>query len=104
MSLIAAMQDVTITKVIDGVKGSDIADKAKPIGKGKEYLSGGEMGAWRSHVDAFKWIVDQRIGTALILEDDVDWYVLFWELEAMNFLTWLDAGIFILRKNSTCSL
>lgn len=75
MSLIAASQDIKITTVINGVKASDIADKAKPIGKGKEYLSGGEMGAWRSHIDAFKWIVDQRIETALILEDDVDWYV-----------------------------
>jgi len=75
VSLIASAQGVQITKLINAVKGSEVAAKAKPAGSGKQKLKDGEIGAWRSHIDAFKWIVDNGIETALILEDDIDWYV-----------------------------
>lgn len=35
----------------------------------------GPIGGWRAHVDAWQKVVNERISTALILEDDSDWDV-----------------------------
>jgi len=32
-----------------------------------------QWGCWRSHADVWKRVVDEKLETALILEDDVDW-------------------------------
>lgn len=73
ISLITSSVDIKITKVVSAVKGEDISEKAMPGGSAKAILPKPYLGSWRSHMDAFKFIVDNRIQTALIIEDDVDW-------------------------------
>lgn len=73
VSLICSLSDISITHTVDGVRGEDISNKSKPDGTAKQDLRPAEMGAWRSHMDTFKWIVDNKIETALVFEDDVDW-------------------------------
>lgn len=74
MSLLTSLYNVSITHTVDAVRGSDISEKALPFGEAKKTQDTGHMGSWRSHMDIFKYIVDNRIETALVLEDDVDWY------------------------------
>lgn len=73
VSLIGSLSGITITKVFAAVKGEDVSEKAKPIGNDK--IDQSHLGSWRTHVDAFRYVVDNNIETALILEDDVDWDV-----------------------------
>lgn len=72
VSLISSISGITITTVLDAVKGEDVSEKAKPLGN--KLIDQAHLGSWRSHVDAFRYIVDNKIETALLLEDDVDWY------------------------------
>lgn len=62
--------------IVDGVKPSDIPSQALPAGgwtgaPGKP----GEVGCWRSHMDALQTVVNERLETALIFEADNDWDV-----------------------------
>lgn len=64
--------------MVPGVRGKDIAEKARPVGS--EDLTTGALGTWRAHANAWKVyppfifdvngkrIVDGGIETALILE------------------------------------
>ncbi|KAM3414313.1 hypothetical protein BST61_g10964 [Cercospora zeina] len=47
--------------------------KAQPPGWQEANLNGGGAGAWRSHMNVIRTIVEQNISSALILEDDADW-------------------------------
>ncbi|KAF3925863.1 hypothetical protein ABW20_dc0103961 [Dactylellina cionopaga] len=73
VSLIASQAGLRVTHVIDAVRGEDIHQKAYPYGKARSELPLPYLGSWRSHMDAFKYIIDNRIETALLIEDDVDW-------------------------------
>ena len=72
MSLIASASDIEITKHIRASRGSDVSLKARPPGDAD--IAEGYWGSWRTHMDALRYVVDNHIETALILEDDVDWY------------------------------
>ncbi|KAK5079141.1 hypothetical protein LTR64_002438 [Lithohypha guttulata] len=56
---------------IDGVKPSDISEKAMPPNPG--IGDGGARGAWRGHMNALRKVVAEGIGSALIAEEDFDW-------------------------------
>ncbi|KAL3428414.1 glycosyltransferase family 25 protein [Phlyctema vagabunda] len=73
VSLIASTSNITVTHTVAAVRGENILEKAKPYGKAIAELDDGHWGSWRSHLDALKYMVDNRIETALIVEDDVDW-------------------------------
>lgn len=73
VSLIAATSGVQISHVIEAVKGDQISEKAYPPGRPE--LSMQYLGSWRTHMTALKYVVDHGLETALLLEDDVDWYV-----------------------------
>ncbi|KAK9322268.1 hypothetical protein V1517DRAFT_323911 [Lipomyces orientalis] len=77
IALIASQCDIRISHVIPGVISEEINEKAYPYGRGLEKLLTPQympyLGSWRSHMNAFKYIIDNKIETALILEDDVDW-------------------------------
>ena len=75
VSLIASRSGIQITKQIDAVHGEDIHYKARPFGKANSTIMDGYIGSWRTHMNALKYVVDQRLETALIIEDDVDWDV-----------------------------
>jgi len=57
----------------NAIKGEDVLTKALP--PGMDSLKGGELGCWRGHINALSTIVEKRISTALIMEDDADWDV-----------------------------
>lgn len=76
ISLIAAKTGMQITKQIDSIHGEDIHYKARPYGQANSTIMDGYIGSWRTHMNALKYVVDQRLETALIIEDDVDWYVM----------------------------
>lgn len=73
ISLLTSLSSISITHTVAAVNGDVIVDKAKPYGKARTELDAAHFGSWRSHMDALKYVVDNRIETALILEDDVDW-------------------------------
>ncbi|KAK9446752.1 uncharacterized protein V1518DRAFT_422968 [Limtongia smithiae] len=79
VALMCSLTDIKISRTIDGVQTQDIARKAYPNGPGLKKLLTDKykpyVGSWRSHMDVLRYIVDNRIETALILEDDVDWDV-----------------------------
>ncbi|KAK9478298.1 hypothetical protein V1514DRAFT_307396 [Lipomyces japonicus] len=71
MNLLASMSDVQL-KLIPGVRGEDVHEKARPDGSN---LKPSALGCWRAHVDTWRHIIENNIQTALILEDDIDWDV-----------------------------
>ncbi|KAH7029497.1 uncharacterized protein B0I36DRAFT_133280 [Microdochium trichocladiopsis] len=75
LSLMSALTGFTISW-IDGVRGATVPDKALPIGwDRKGGMSDTNLGSWRGHMNAMRRIVDERISSALIMEDDMDWDV-----------------------------
>jgi len=68
----ASLTNITF-KLSAGVRGDTISDKAKPYGM--EKLRPAEVGAWRAHLNVLQKMVENRISSALILEDDADWDV-----------------------------
>ncbi|PYI09564.1 hypothetical protein BO78DRAFT_308143 [Aspergillus sclerotiicarbonarius CBS 121057] len=63
---------------VDGVSSEDMSPKAYPPRfdeADRPRMLPGEIGSWRAHVNAMQRIVAERLSTALILEDDVDWDV-----------------------------
>ncbi|TPX09593.1 uncharacterized protein E0L32_009194 [Thyridium curvatum] len=60
---------------IDGVRGTDIPDKAVPFGVDRKKLMETNLGSWRGHMNAVRRMVEEGIESALIMEDDMDWDV-----------------------------
>ncbi|KAI9729348.1 MAG: hypothetical protein M1834_006871 [Cirrosporium novae-zelandiae] len=56
-----------------GVKGSEVPDKAVPFGTNRSLIWETNVGSWRGHMNAIRTIVEEPLGSALIIEDDVDW-------------------------------
>lgn len=74
MALQAALSNLEID-FVDGVKDSNVAEKAIPKAENVEHVRGPSLGSWRGHLNAIQHIVRQNLSSALILEDDVDWDV-----------------------------
>ncbi|KAL7621500.1 hypothetical protein AAE478_008824 [Parahypoxylon ruwenzoriense] len=55
---------------IDGVSGDQVPDDIVPV---SVRLSAGAKGSWRSHTNALRAVVEEKLGSALIVEDDIDW-------------------------------
>ncbi|KAM4060802.1 glycosyltransferase family 25 (LPS biosynthesis protein) domain-containing protein [Hirsutella rhossiliensis] len=73
MVLQAALSNIDID-FIDGVKDSDIPEKAIPKApENAHHIRGPALGSWRGHMNAIQQIVRQNLSSALVLEDDVDW-------------------------------
>ncbi|KAI9806597.1 MAG: hypothetical protein M1825_006054 [Sarcosagium campestre] len=75
MTLSASLSGLKIDW-ISAVRGSTLPDVALPFGAGRNEgsgLSDGNIGSWRSHMNAVRSIVENGYSSALILEDDVDW-------------------------------
>ncbi|KAG9251697.1 family 25 glycosyltransferase [Emericellopsis atlantica] len=60
---------------IDGVKPADLPSKAVPYGIDATKVGDNFLGSWRSHMNAIRFVVEAGVGSALIMEDDVDWDV-----------------------------
>lgn len=74
-TLIAQQTDVDIT-IVDGISPNDVPPQALPAG-GWSGAPGkpGEIGCWRSHMNALQTAVNEGLETALIFEADNDWDV-----------------------------
>ncbi|MCJ1272509.1 hypothetical protein MMC21_000295 [Puttea exsequens] len=60
----------------DAIKGSSMDTKAwSPHWNNKLNHSLGELGCWRSHLNAIQHVIDTDLSTALTIEDDSDWDV-----------------------------
>lgn len=76
MALIAAQSGIKLNKLIAGVPSADVHEKARPLtAHPKDDPKKPWLGVWRAHADAWRYIIDNDIQSALILEDDVDWDV-----------------------------
>jgi len=60
---------------IDGVYGKDIDEKALPQGMSTKHPGVNQIGCWRAHLDAMRYIVKNNIQSAVIMEDDANWDV-----------------------------
>ncbi|KAI0850260.1 glycosyltransferase family 25 protein [Daldinia vernicosa] len=60
---------------VDGVRGETVPDKAVPFGADRKKLWETNLGSWRGHMNAIRRIVEDDLGSALIMEDDMDWDV-----------------------------
>ncbi|KAL7945255.1 glycosyltransferase family 25 protein [Trichoderma barbatum] len=58
---------------VDGVKPSSIPNKALPYGIDPTAIQDNFLGSWRGHMNAIRQVVEQEAGSALIIEDDMDW-------------------------------
>ncbi|KAJ9497739.1 hypothetical protein LTR99_007372 [Exophiala xenobiotica] len=71
IGLQASVTDLSLTYET-GVYGADVPAEARPYGM---HRSSGEVGCWRSHLNIMQKMVQNRISSALIFEDDADWDV-----------------------------
>ncbi|KAI9650870.1 hypothetical protein NHQ30_000905 [Ciborinia camelliae] len=55
---------------VEGMKGDQIPDKARPPGL---TLKDGALGSWRGHMNVIRRIIENNLASAFIMEDDVDW-------------------------------
>jgi hypothetical protein len=62
-------------EVVPGMPGEDVPWKSLPKGYDTHPDSNGTIGAYRSLLNAVRSVVERRLTTALILEDDTDWDV-----------------------------
>ncbi|KAK9388143.1 hypothetical protein V1515DRAFT_597846 [Lipomyces mesembrius] len=69
MELLGSVYGINFT-YIPGVDGAEIAEKAKPLHS--YWLRPPELGCWRAHVDAWRYLLQSDFETLLVLEDDVD--------------------------------
>ncbi|KAI0195720.1 hypothetical protein EV127DRAFT_499616 [Xylaria flabelliformis] len=84
MTMAGAVSNLNLT-FLDGLRGDDSVtglssmgmstDKERPGTKSSHSASAGARGSWRSHMNAMQMIVAWDLGSALVLEDDVDWDV-----------------------------
>jgi hypothetical protein len=60
-------------EVIPGMRGEDVPWKSLPVSYDTHPDSNGTIGAYRSLLNAMRSVVERRLTTALIMEDDTDW-------------------------------
>ncbi|KAB8227543.1 glycosyltransferase family 25 protein [Aspergillus alliaceus] len=62
---------------LEGVRAAEIPPKALPAvwTEEKHRDKPAELGSWRAHMNALRHIVESRIGSAVLMEDDSDWDV-----------------------------
>ncbi|KAF1998377.1 glycosyltransferase family 25 protein [Amniculicola lignicola CBS 123094] len=96
MSLIAARAGLKLT-LIPGVTADSIHPKAMPPHIGNNNMTGTPaLGVWRAHANVWKYMLDNDVESALVIEDDVDFDVnikdimgkLNWQLRFNNTIRW----------------
>ncbi|KAK9234023.1 hypothetical protein V1525DRAFT_439805 [Lipomyces kononenkoae] len=74
MNLAASMSGFKL-RLIDGIDGTIVSAKAIPENDDMKWgaLKPSEIGCWRAHANAWRYILDSNMESALIVEDDIDW-------------------------------
>ncbi|KAK7202893.1 hypothetical protein BZA70DRAFT_86345 [Myxozyma melibiosi] len=73
MNLLASWTGIRL-RHLPGVDGSKIDEKAKPDFT-PEDMTTSVLGCWRAHANAWREMLDSKVETMLVLEDDIDWDV-----------------------------
>lgn len=74
MVLTAVQSGIKLSKMIAGVPSADVHEKARPLAAHpKDDPKKPWLGVWRAHANAWRYMIDNDIQSALIMEDDVDW-------------------------------
>ncbi|KAF7590709.1 hypothetical protein BBP40_002500 [Aspergillus hancockii] len=62
---------------LEGVRAADIPPKAYPAvwSEEKHRDKPAELGSWRAHMNVLRHIVENKISSAIVMEDDSDWDV-----------------------------
>lgn len=71
---VQAMASNITYKIVAGVDGESVPKKALPFTMDLKPV---EIGCWRAHMNVFEDMLDRRIATAIVFEDDADWEVAF---------------------------
>ncbi|KAI8624917.1 hypothetical protein F5Y19DRAFT_480155 [Xylariaceae sp. FL1651] len=83
MTLAGAVSNLSFT-FLEGLKGDQLppssfaassADRKQDRSRSSNSASAGAWGSWRAHMNALQTIINHDMGSALVLEDDVDWDV-----------------------------
>ncbi|KAK9350904.1 hypothetical protein V1505DRAFT_381669 [Lipomyces doorenjongii] len=74
MNLVASMSGLKL-RLINGVDGESMSLKAIPDNDDSKWapIRPTELGCWRAHADAWRYVIDSNMETVLIIEDDIDW-------------------------------
>ncbi|KAI9765215.1 MAG: hypothetical protein M1840_007707 [Geoglossum simile] len=73
LCLISAISSLKVTRIRASTP-SDIEDEPL-FDLEKSSLRPAEIACWRSHVNAWRHVIESGVETAVILEDDADWHV-----------------------------
>ncbi|KAF2799472.1 glycosyltransferase family 25 protein, partial [Melanomma pulvis-pyrius CBS 109.77] len=96
LSLVAAAAGLKLT-MMPGKTPDSIHPKAMPPHIGPHNMTGKAwLGVWRAHADVWRYIIDNNVQSALIIEDDVDFDVgikeimgnFNWQLRFNNTIRW----------------
>ncbi|KAI0878015.1 hypothetical protein GGS24DRAFT_48992 [Hypoxylon argillaceum] len=80
MTIAGAVSNFNLT-FLEGLTGDSVDSSSSTTKSGGRTAASshsalaGARGSWRSHMNALQTIVEQGLGSALVLEDDVDWDV-----------------------------
>ncbi|KAH7064182.1 hypothetical protein BKA63DRAFT_525983 [Paraphoma chrysanthemicola] len=74
LQVMAATTDIKL-EFSRAVRGEQVEEVALVFGRSTNEPSIGSRGSWRSHLNVIRSVVEHRLSTTLILEDDVDWDV-----------------------------
>ncbi|KAI1337225.1 glycosyltransferase family 25 protein [Xylariaceae sp. FL0016] len=95
IALAGAVSNLSIT-FLDGLTGDQVpGNVVSPDTQSLALQDSGARGSWRSHMNAIQAVVDQGLGSALIMEDDVDWDVRL----KKQLLTFADASRLWLKES-----
>ncbi|KAF2115868.1 hypothetical protein BDV96DRAFT_687040 [Lophiotrema nucula] len=86
LALLAAETGLRLT-MIPGISTDDMSEKGLPVTNNPTHDPHWPwVGIWRAHANAWRYIIDNDLGSTLILEDDVDWDVYI--KDVMGLLNW----------------
>lgn len=94
----AQLSNITWTQMW-GVEGQDVPEKAMPYGMTYEKIGKNGVGSWRAHLNALRYVVKNKLESAIIFEDDADWDVSL----RYQLVQYAKASRYILRQNGTSS-
>jgi hypothetical protein len=65
----------TMYTLHDQLISLQVANITIPLSEGQSPPGEAAKGSWRAHLNAMQTVVEQELGSALVLEDDLDWDV-----------------------------
>ena len=95
-SVMTRLSNITYLPM-DGIVGTDVPEKALPMGMTYKTQSLSAIGSWRAHLNALRYVVQNNLQSAIIFEDDADWDVSL----RYQLVQYAKASRYILRQNGS---